>query len=430
MKNLHDIWETRIGRKKGGVTLTVFNILIIISLVGGSTTTTQAAEKGPIKIGFIAAITGNWAQFGNDMVDGFKMYLNEINYMVAGRKIEFIVEDESSNPAFAVTKARKLIAHDKVNLIAGVFSAGSAIAVAPICLESKTPLIVTIGTADDITQRKRSPYAIRVNWGTSSEFGHVAGDYAYRKLGWRRAAIIAMDYNWGHEVGGGFQRTFEEAGGKVVQRIWTPINTTDYGPYVTSMKRDVDGVLDVVTGAATIRLLNTFRMSGHNWKIIGPGPVTDETFLPPMGDDALGVTTVLSYSAVLDNPENVKFRENVKKFIKRDPTAFQAINYTAADWVVRGIKAVNGDVEDKDRFMAALRSVEIANSLRGPLKMDKYGQLIQNQYIRRVDKVGGQYQNTIIDTYPNPTQFWKYDPETYLKDPVYSRDNPPCRYCE
>ena len=112
------------------------------------------------------------------------------------------------------------------------------------------------------------------------------------------SAIIAMDYNWGHEVGGGFRRTFEEAGGKVVQRIWTPINTTDYGPYVTSMKRDVDGVLDVVTGAATIRLLNTFRMSGHNWKIIGPGPVTDETFLPPMGDDALGVTTVLSYSAV------------------------------------------------------------------------------------------------------------------------------------
>ena len=80
--------------------------------------------------------------------------------------------------------------------------------------------------------------------------------------------------------------------------------------------------------------------------------------------------------------------------------------------------------------MAALRSVEIPNSLRGPLKMDKYGQLIQNQYIRRVDKVGGQYQNTIIDTYPNPTQFWKYDPETYLKDPVYTRDNPPCRYCE
>ena len=149
-----------------------------------------------------------------------------------------------------------------------------------------------------------------------------------------------------------------------------------------------------------------------------------------MGDDALGVTTVLSYSAVLDNPENVKFRENVKKFIKRDPTAFQSINYTAADWVVRGMKAVNGDVEDKDRFMAALRSVEIANSPRGPLKMDKYGQLIQNQYIRRVDKVGGQYQNTIIDTYPNPTQFWKYDPETYLKEPVYSRDNPPCRYCE
>jgi branched-chain amino acid transport system substrate-binding protein len=422
----------RIRRK---VRTFVFFIGLMAMLAGfvlgeGIRSDALAAEKGPIKIGFIAAITGNWAQFGNDMVDGFKLFLNEINYTAAGRKIEFIVEDEGANPAFAVTKARKLIAHDKVDLIAGVFSAGSAIAVAPICLESKTPLLITIGTADDITQRKRSPYAIRVNWGTSSEWGHVAGDYAYKKLGWRRAAIIAMDYNFGHEVAGGFLRTFQEAGGKVVQRVWTPVNTTDYGPYVTSLKRDVDGVLDVVTGAATIRLLNTFRNSGHDWKIIGPGPITDETFLPALGNDAVGVYTVLSYSPVLDNPENQKFKEDMKKFAKKDATGFQSINYTAADWIVRGIKAVNGDLEDRDRFMAALRSVEIPNSMRGPLKMDKYGQLIQNQYVRRTDKVGDRCQNAIIDMYPNPTQFWKYDPETFLKEPVYSRDNPPCKYCE
>lgn len=224
-------WGKSEKNKKFGIVISIFIFAFAGILFGeGFQSMALAAEKEPIKIGFIAGITGNWAQFGNDMVDAFKMYLNEINYTVAGRKIEFIVEDESANPAFAVTKARKLIAHDKVNLIAGVFSAGSAIAVAPICLESKTPLIITIATADDITQRKRSPYAIRLNFGTSSEFGHVAGDYAYKKLGWRRAAIIAMDYNWGHEVGGGFQRTFEEAGGRWSSESGHPSTQRTMGP--------------------------------------------------------------------------------------------------------------------------------------------------------------------------------------------------------
>jgi branched-chain amino acid transport system substrate-binding protein len=131
-------------------------MLAMLMLVSGSQA--LAAEKGPIRIGFIAPITGNWAQLGMDMVDGFKMYLDEINYTVAGRKIEFIVEDETANPAAAVTKARKLITHDKVNLISGVFIVSSAYAVTPICIEAKIPLVGTVATADDLTQRKASNY--------------------------------------------------------------------------------------------------------------------------------------------------------------------------------------------------------------------------------------------------------------------------------
>jgi branched-chain amino acid transport system substrate-binding protein len=105
-------------------------------------------------------------------------------------------------------------------------------------------------------------------------------------------------------------------------------------------------------------------------------------------------------------------------------------SYSGADWIVRGIHAVNGEVENRDKLLQALRAVEIPNSPRGPLKLDKYGHVIENVYVRRVDKVSNRYQNTVIDTYPMVSQFWKYNPEEYLKQPVYTRDNPPCKNCE
>jgi branched-chain amino acid transport system substrate-binding protein len=400
--------------------------LALICLAAGAV----AAEKGPIKIGFIAPITGNWAQLGMDMVDGFKMFLDEINYAAAGRKIEVIVEDESTNPAVAVTKARKLIIHDKVHLITGIFITSSAYAVAPVCIESRIPLIGTVAPADDLTQRRASRYFIRLAY-TSSDFGHVAGDYAYQKLGWRKAAVFGTDLSWGFEIGGGFQRVFEEAGGKVIQKMWVPTNAIDFNPFVTNLKREAEGILDTITGAASIRVLKALRASGHPWQVIGPGAITDETILSVLGDDGLGVYTVFPYSVALKTPENAEFVGRVRKFIKREPASFQATHYDAADFIVRAIKSINGDVEDREKLVQALRSVEIPRSIGGgPLKLDKYGEAVQNQYIRRVEKVGNTYQNTIVDTYPMVSQFWKYDPEAYLKLPEYTRDYPSCKYCE
>jgi branched-chain amino acid transport system substrate-binding protein len=415
--------------RKGRMFRPVLCVLFMGIVMLGFSPQTQAAEKGPIRIGFIAPITGNWAQLGTDMVDGFKMFLDEINYTVAGRKIEFIVEDETANPAAAVTKARKLITHNQVHLIAGIFIVSSAYATAPVCIEAKIPLIGTVCTADDLTQRKASKYFIRLSY-TSSVNGHVAGDYAFKKLGWRKAIVVGMDYAWGYEVGGGFQQVFEDAGGKIVQKVWTPMNTLDFSPYITDLKRDVDGMIDVITGAQTVRFIKGLRASGHKWQVIGPGAITDETALPAMGDDAVGIYSVFPYSVALNTPENAKFIARVKQFIKRDPTSFQATNYSAADWVIRAIKSIDGDVENKEKLLQALHSVEMPNSVRGgPLKLDSYGNIVQNQYIRRVDKVGNKYQNTILETYPMVSQFWTYNPETYMKQPEYSRDYPPCKFC-
>ncbi len=407
--------------------LTLVALLAVTALAPVAT----AADKPPIRIGFIAPKTGNFAQMGLDTIDGFKLYLSEIDYTIAGRKIELIEEDEGSTPANAVSKARKLITHDKVHLVAGLFMAAAAYAVAPVVQEAEVPLLITVAASDDLTQRKASKYLARVSF-TGGEFGHVAGDYAYRKLGWRKVAAIAMDYGWGHEVSGAFQRVFEELGGQVIQKIWTPVNTTDFGPYVASLKPEADGILDVVTGAASVRLIGELRKAGvlDKKKVLAAGTATDETLLTALGDTALGVLSFQNWSAALNTPENQRFVQKFKQMTKKEYVgAPAAINYGAAMWIAEAIRQVGGDVENKDRFFRTLRATEIKSSPRGPIKLDKYGHIIQNVYIRRVDKVGAGYQNTVIETYPAVSQFWKYNPEEYLKQPVYGRDNPPCRYC-
>ncbi len=410
-------------------------IILLALLIGLSTFgmngEAKAAEKGPIKIGFIAPTTGNWAQAGTDMIAGAKMFLEEINYTVSGRKIELIVEDEGATPATAITKARKLVNHDKVNIMAGVFLTPGAYAVAPICEESHIPLIITLSGGDDLTQRKRTNNLIRVSF-TGCQFGHVAGDYAYHKLGWRRVAILGWEHAFGQETIAAFQRVFEDAGGKVIQRIYTPLTTLDFSPYVASLKQDADGLFEVVTVSPSIRFLKSLRASGlmDKWKVLTVATATDESFLNELGDTGLGVLSAEAYSAALQTPENVNFREKVNKVLKKEPTSSIVYSYSGMDWITQAIKMINGDVENREKFLKALREVEIKTSPRGPLKLDKYGHVIENIYIRRVDKVGNNYQNTVIDTYPMVSQFWKYNPEDYLKQPIYTRDNPPCKYCD
>lgn len=416
---------------RGKVFGIMVGLLVMVTVFLGTTVLSSGAEKKPIKIGFIAPSTGNWAQNGMDMADGFRVFLEGINYTVAGRKIEFIVEDEGEAPATAVTKLRKLLNQDKVDLVAGIWATNSAYALAPQCEAAKVPLIITLSAGDDLTQRKRSPYLARVTF-TGCQLGHVAGDYAYNKLGWRKVVTLGMDYAWGWESVSAFQRVFEEEGGKVIQKTWTPVTTMDFGPYVSSLNKDADGIFEVVTGAASIRFLKVMKESGmmDKWKVVAPGTAVDETLLPGIGDNGIGVYSVFPWSWALNLPANEQFKEKVRKSIKREATGTMAMNYTGADWIVRAIQAVNGEVENKEKFMQAVRALEIKDSPRGPLKLDPYGMVIDDIFIRRVEKVNGVLQNSIVEKYPQVSQFWKYNPETYMKDPVYARDYPPCKFCQ
>jgi branched-chain amino acid transport system substrate-binding protein len=242
---------------------------------------------------------------------------------------------------------------------------------------------------------------------------------------------IGLDYAFGWETVGGFHKSFEDNGGQIIQKIWVPLNVQDYAPYVSQIRKDADAVFVNALGRWTLLFAKAYSDSGLKGKmpLIAGGTYSDEHVLPQMDDDSLGVISAHHYSAALDTPANRRFRAAFEKAYSRVPSFYSENCYTGARILSEAVRAVGGRVEDRPAFMGALRTVEVGDAPRGPVKMDFYGNPTQNIYIRKVERVNGQLQNTILFTYPNVSQFWKYNPEEFLKQPVYSREFPPCRYC-
>jgi branched-chain amino acid transport system substrate-binding protein len=415
------------------MTTTTFRLLLVTVLVTALAMMPVApqAQPGPIKIGFTTDLTGTAAQAAKDMVNGLTMYLDEIGYQMTGRKIDLIVEDSQSRPDMAVTKLRKLVEHDRVHLVAGVLFGHLGYALAPKVEEYRIPALFTVTAADDLTQRLKYRWVIRTGW-ASSQPSHPFGEYAAKTLGYRKVAVIGSDYAFAWEVVGGFQKTFEESGGQIVQKLWAPLGAMDLAPYIAQLKRDADAVLTMVAGASTLQFFKQYSEAGLKGRIpvIAGGPAVDEAFLPSMGDEALGVVSPLIYSGALDTPSNRRFVAEYRKRFGKVPSYFAETNYTSGRWIHEAVKALGGQVEDREKLLAALRRVEIADAPHGPIKLDAHGNPIQNVYIRKVERNReGELQNTVIATVPAVSQFWKYDPAEFLRQPVYARDVPPCRHC-
>lgn len=384
-----------------------------------------SAEKGPIKIGFIAPLSGGMAANGKDMLMGLEQYLEEIKYQAAGRKIELIIEDDEANPAVGLTKTRKLVEKDGVHIMTGGLMASTAYALAPYIDSKGIPMTYPIMSADDITQRKIPQWIVRTGW-SSSQPHQPFGEYAYHTLKFRKVSIVAYDFAFGWECAGGFHKTFEDAGGKILQKIWVPLTAQDMSPYLSQISKDADAVFAVFSGRLTLQFVKQYKEFGLKDRIplIGGGTVTDEHALPSMGDEAIGIITPLIYSEVIDSAVNKKFVKGFRAKAKKAASYYSEGTYSGGRWIVEAIKKINGDVENKQNLLAALKQVELRDLPRGPMKLDHYGNPIQNVYIRKVEKVGGTLQNTVIHTFPNVSQFWKSKPEEFLKQAVYSREYP------
>jgi branched-chain amino acid transport system substrate-binding protein len=394
----------------------------VVTSAASGQSTPQLPPRPPIKVGFLVPLSGPYVQNGRDILNGFLLALDEMGYRAGGRRVELIVEDDEAIPAVGLTKARKLIERDKVHLMTGALLSSTGYALAPYIDSMRIPMIYPVVSADDLTQRRASHWIVRTGW-SGSQPNHAFGEYAYRTLKRRKIATIALDYAFGWESVGGFERTFVEEGGTIAKKIWCPVSVHDFAPYLAQIPRDVDAVYALVLGRAALQFMRQYQEFGLKKRVllIGGGTTTDEHVLPFMGDEAVGVITALHYSAALDTPANRKFVAAYRARYHKVPSYYSESMYSGAKWFAAAAEAVHGNVEDSAAFLQALRNAHVTDLPRGPVRLDEYGSPIENVYIRKVERVNGELQNTVIETIPSVSQFWKYNPADYLRQPLYSR---------
>jgi branched-chain amino acid transport system substrate-binding protein len=385
----------------------------------------------PIRVGFLTIKSGALAAGGKQMEDGIQLFLKERNYTLNGRKVELFIADTSGQPAVTKTKAQELVEKNKVQVIIGPLAAFEALALDEYIRKMEIPTIAPSAAAEDLTQRKANPWFVRAV-GSSAQSSHVLGDYAAKDLKMKRIAVIGDDFAFGHETVAGFQRTFEEGGGKIIQKLWSPLNVTDYGPYIVQIQPNVDAVYVAFAGGNGAKFLKQYNEYGMIKKLPLLGSMTafDEGILPSMGPEAVGVISSGWYAAGINNPANLRFVKEMNATYKMDPGYYSMGAYNAGLMLEQALKDTKGNIENKQQFMAALKTVQINNDPLGKFKLDALGNPVMDVYIRKVQQVNGRLSNAVIKTYPNVTQFWTYKTSEFLANPVYSRDYPPATNLE
>jgi branched-chain amino acid transport system substrate-binding protein len=382
------------------------------------------AQDKPIRIGLLTVKTGPLAQGGIQMEQGVTLFLKDRNNTIAGRKVELIVGDTGGNPAGTKTKAQELIERDNVDMIFGPLAAFELLAISDYVAAHKTP-ILSLAAAEDMSQRKPNPYFVRAS-GASGQNMHVLADYATKELKYKSVMTISEDFAFGYEQMGGFQRVFEDGGGHVVKKLWPPIVTPDYTPYIAQLS-GVDAVVQGFAGSNPLKFMKQYKDAGMTLPVIGGGTAGDDALMKSFGDEALGMITASAYTSDLDTPSNKQFVAGMLRDTGAIPGLYAAGLYISGLIAEAALKSLGGKADDKEALIKAMRDVSLEDSPRGPFHFDHFGNAIGTIYLRRVVKQDGKLAQQTIKTYPNVSQFWTFDEKWFLAQPVYSRDYPPLK---
>ena len=386
--------------------------------------TPAIAQAKPFKLGLLTIKTGPLAQGGIQMEQGIVTFLKEKNYTFAGRKVEFISADCGGTPAGTKTKAQELIERDNVDTIVGPLAAFELLAITDYIRDHKTPCL-SLAAAEDMTQRRPNPYFLRAS-ATSSQAMHPMADFAAKELKLKRMITVSEDFAFGYEQMGGFQQTFEDNGGKILKKLWPPIVTPDYAPYLAQIA-DCDGVCQGFAGSNPLRFLKQYAAAGLKFPVVTGETGGDDALLRSFGDEAVGLYSACPYTLDLNTESNKRFVAAMNKDYGVDPGFYCAGLYVNGMVVEAGLQKTGGKSDDKAALMAAMKSVALTDTPRGPIKFDHLGNVIGEIFIRRVEKAGNKYINKTLKTYHNVSQFWTYDEKKFLEQPVYSRNYPPLK---
>ena len=355
------------------------------------------AQAKPFKVGLLLPMTGPFASTGRQIENGVRLYMAQFGDKVAGRTVELVIKDDTGVPDITKRLAQELVVNDKVDVLAGFGLTPLALATAPIATQSKTPMVVMAAATSIITES--SPYIVRTSM-TLPQVTLGVAEWA-PKNNIRKVVTLVTDYGPGYDAEKTFRDRFLLNGGQILAELRVPLRNPDYAPFLQKV-RDLkpDALFVFVPAGAGSVLLKQFAERGLDKagiKLIGEGSVADDEILNDMGDVALGLVTSHPYSASHDSPANRKF---VPAFMKQSngirPNFFGVSAYDGMRVIYEAIKVTKGQ-GDGQALVNAMKG-QIFESPRGPIYIDgQTRDIVQNVYIRRVERVNGQLYNVEFD---------------------------------
>jgi branched-chain amino acid transport system substrate-binding protein len=371
---------------------------LVAALAGFALWATNAAAQSSVKIGLILPMTGQQSSTGRQIEAAARLYMQQNGASIAGKSVELIVKDDTGTPDVTKRLAQELIVNDKVAFVAGFGITPSALAVAPLATQAKVPEIVMAAGTAIITEA--SPYIARTSF-TLPQATVPMADWAL-KNGIKKAVTLVSNYGPGLDAEKAFSESITKGGGTILDNLKVPLANPDFSPFlqkVADLKPDALFVF-VPSGSGAL-FMKQFLERGvdkSGVRLICTGDVTDDDQLNGMGDVALGVVSSHHYSAAHQSPENQAFVEAFKKANNGMRPNFMAMGgYDGMRLIYEALKTTNG-ATDGDALIAAMKGMSWM-SPRGPITIDPDTRdIIQNIYIRKVEKVNGELYNVEFET--------------------------------
>jgi branched-chain amino acid transport system substrate-binding protein len=365
-------------------------------------------SSGDVRIGLLLPTTGVDSAQGTDTAKGFELYLNKLGHRAGGRDMRMLKENDEAKPQVALTKIKKLIEEDGVDFVIGPISSAVALAIRNYVHEHDTPLLVPAAFTRVLTSPQQASSNIFRLSETSDQANYPMGAWIMKNTRYRKVIVMAADFAGGRHSVEAFMAGFRAAGGEIVAESYPPFGTTDFAPYLHEAgSMQADAVYAWFAGADAVHFVKQYKQCGldKHLPLTGHSALTVDTILPTIGDAALGILTVGSYSASLETKENREFVRDYDATYETWPSRYSECGWCAAALIATALDTLKGDLSDRTRVRDELKNaLPKIKPPRGPMQFDAYRQTITPIYITRTERSGERLVNIVIDQIPAVSQ--------------------------